>query len=64
MSGHRDVHAGLRGEHGALAGEHPGRARDPVVKMLDLARTRSGSCVRSSARCARTTNISAASAAC
>ncbi|MGW4535203.1 VOC family protein [Nocardia sp. NPDC004340] len=37
MSGHHDVHSGLHSEHGALAGEHPGRARNPVVKVLDLA---------------------------
>ncbi|MEV0464914.1 VOC family protein [Nocardia tengchongensis] len=37
MSGHHDVHSGLHSEHGAVAGEHPGRARNPVVKALDLA---------------------------
>ncbi|WP_330252725.1 VOC family protein [Nocardia sp. NBC_00565] len=37
MSGHHDVHTGLHSERGALAGEHPGRARNPVVKVLDLA---------------------------
>ncbi|WP_431956948.1 VOC family protein [Nocardia lijiangensis] len=37
MSGHHDVHSGLHSERGALAGEHPGRARNPVVKVLDLA---------------------------
>ncbi|WP_329408593.1 VOC family protein [Nocardia vinacea] len=37
MSGHHDVHTGLHCEHGALAGEHPGRAGNPVVKVLDLA---------------------------
>ncbi|MFQ6398723.1 VOC family protein [Nocardia sp. KC 131] len=37
MNGHHDVHSGLHSEHGALAGEHPGRVRDPVVKVLDLA---------------------------
>lgn len=37
MSGHHDVHTGLHTEQGALAGEHPGRARNPVVKVLDLA---------------------------
>ncbi|MFE3188426.1 VOC family protein [Nocardia sp. NPDC059240] len=37
MSGHHDVHSGLHSEHGAVAGEHPGRARNPVVKVLDLA---------------------------
>ncbi|MEV0248872.1 VOC family protein [Nocardia sp. NPDC050712] len=37
MGGHHDVHTGLHSAHGALAGEHPGRARNPVVKVLDLA---------------------------
>ncbi|MGW4741340.1 VOC family protein [Nocardia xishanensis] len=37
MSGHHDVHSGLHSEHGASAGEHPGRAGNPVVKVLDLA---------------------------
>ncbi|WP_280362088.1 VOC family protein [Nocardia wallacei] len=37
MSGHRDAHSGLHSEHGSLAGEHPGRARDPVIKVFDLA---------------------------
>ncbi|MBF6136969.1 VOC family protein [Nocardia otitidiscaviarum] len=37
MSGHHDVHSGLHSEQGALPGEHPGRARNPVVKVLDLA---------------------------
>ncbi|MGW4714185.1 VOC family protein [Nocardia sp. NPDC004260] len=37
MSGHHGVHSGLHSEQGALAGEHPGRARNPVVKVLDLA---------------------------
>lgn len=37
MSGDRDVHSGLHSEQGAHAGEHPGRARNPVIKVLDLA---------------------------
>ncbi|WP_067713981.1 VOC family protein [Nocardia yamanashiensis] len=37
MSGHHDVHSGLHSEHGAHAGEHPGRANNPVIKVLDLA---------------------------
>ena len=37
MMDHRDPHSGLHSEHGALAGEHPGRARNPVVKVPDLA---------------------------
>ena len=32
-----DPHSGLHSEKGALTGEHPGRARNPVVKVLDLA---------------------------
>ncbi|MGW4119997.1 VOC family protein [Nocardia sp. NPDC004711] len=37
MSGHHDVHNGLHSAQGAVRGEHPGRARNPVVKVLDLA---------------------------
>ncbi|MFB8005140.1 VOC family protein [Nocardia sp. NPDC056000] len=37
MSGQHDVHTGLHSDQGARAGEHPGRARNPVVKVLDLA---------------------------
>ncbi|MEC3916421.1 VOC family protein [Nocardia sp. CDC160] len=37
MSGHHDVHTDLHSEQGARAGEHPGRARNPVIKVLDLA---------------------------
>ncbi|SIM86314.1 VOC family protein [Micromonospora cremea] len=32
-----DPHTGLHSEQGALPGEHPGRARNPVVKVHDLA---------------------------
>ncbi|MFC3960866.1 VOC family protein [Nocardia jiangsuensis] len=32
-----DPHTDLHSEQGALRGEHPGRARDPVVKVQDLA---------------------------
>jgi catechol 2,3-dioxygenase-like lactoylglutathione lyase family enzyme len=32
-----DVHHGLHSEHGGRRGEHPGRARNPVVKVRDLA---------------------------
>ncbi|HEX2315286.1 MAG TPA: 2,3-dihydroxybiphenyl 1,2-dioxygenase [Thermomonospora sp.] len=32
-----DPHKNLHSEHGALRGEHPGRAPDPVVKVVDLA---------------------------
>ncbi|NUT95968.1 MAG: 2,3-dihydroxybiphenyl 1,2-dioxygenase [Saccharothrix sp.] len=37
MTEHHDPHVGLHSEHGALAGEHPGRARNPVIKVHDLA---------------------------
>ncbi|MQY21679.1 VOC family protein [Nocardia macrotermitis] len=37
MNGHHDVHSDLHSEAGALPGEHPGRARNPVVKVRDLA---------------------------
>jgi catechol 2,3-dioxygenase-like lactoylglutathione lyase family enzyme len=32
-----DPHIGLHAEHGAMNGEHPGRAREPIVKVHDLA---------------------------
>jgi len=31
------THSDLHSEHGARAGEHPGRASNPVIKVLDLA---------------------------
>ncbi|TMR94484.1 VOC family protein [Nonomuraea basaltis] len=31
------AHANLHSERGPLRGEHPGRARDPVIKVMDLA---------------------------
>lgn len=31
------AHSGLHSDQGAQSGEHPGRARNPVVKVLDLA---------------------------
>ncbi|MEU1554888.1 VOC family protein [Streptomyces scabiei] len=37
MIDQHDPHAGLHSEHGALRGEHPGRARDPIVKVHDIA---------------------------
>ncbi|BDT93315.1 2,3-dihydroxybiphenyl 1,2-dioxygenase [Nocardia sputorum] len=37
MSDQHDPHTGLHSEYGAQAGEHPGRARDPIVKVHDLA---------------------------
>ena len=33
----RDPHNDLHSEQGALPGEHPGRAKNPVVKVHDLA---------------------------
>ena len=32
-----DPHRSLHSEQGALRGEHPGRSRNPVVKVADLA---------------------------
>ncbi|MFI6661160.1 VOC family protein [Streptomyces sp. NPDC050523] len=32
-----DAHQGLHSEQGALRGEHPGRATQPVIKVVDLA---------------------------
>ncbi|MBF6221120.1 VOC family protein [Nocardia abscessus] len=37
MGDQHDPHTGLHSECGAVAGEHPGRARDPIVKVHDLA---------------------------
>src|SRR6185369_6901078 len=37
MSDHHDPHTGLHSEQGGLLGEHPGRAKNPVVKVHDLA---------------------------
>ncbi|MDT0328553.1 VOC family protein [Nocardiopsis lambiniae] len=37
MTHDHDPHADLHGERGALPGEHPGRARDPIIKVHDLA---------------------------
>jgi hypothetical protein len=34
---HTNSHSGLHSEQGALPGEHPGRARNPLVKVHDLA---------------------------
>ncbi|OBG29873.1 VOC family protein [Mycobacterium sp. E3198] len=33
----KNAHQELHSEHGALRGEHPGRSRNPVVKVADLA---------------------------
>ena len=37
MSDHHDPHTGLHSEQGGLSGEHPGRAKNPVIKVHDLA---------------------------
>jgi len=37
MSTEQDPHSGLHSEQGAVVGEHPGRARNPLVKVHDLA---------------------------
>ncbi|MFY1634841.1 VOC family protein [Solwaraspora sp. WMMB335] len=37
MIEHHDPHTGLHSEQGALPDEHPGRARNPIVKVHDLA---------------------------
>ncbi len=34
---HRDLDRHLHSEQGALAGEHPGRSRNPVIKVVDIA---------------------------
>ncbi|RNM11672.1 VOC family protein [Nocardioides pocheonensis] len=37
MSSHHGTHNDLHSEQGALRGEHPGRAKNPVIKVRDLA---------------------------
>ena len=37
MTSHHGTHNDLHSEHGALPGEHPGRAKNPVIKVRDLA---------------------------
>ena len=37
MTTHHGTHSDLHSEQGALPGEHPGRAKNPVIKVLDLA---------------------------
>ncbi len=32
-----DLHKDMHSEQGALAGEHPGRSRNPVIKVVDIA---------------------------
>jgi hypothetical protein len=34
---HRDAHKDLHSEQGALPREHPGRSRNPVIKVVDIA---------------------------
>jgi catechol 2,3-dioxygenase-like lactoylglutathione lyase family enzyme len=33
----KSVHRNLHSEHGGLRGEHPGRSRNPVIKVVDIA---------------------------
>ena len=37
MTTHHGTHSDLHSEHGALPSEHRGRARNPIIKVLDLA---------------------------
>jgi catechol 2,3-dioxygenase-like lactoylglutathione lyase family enzyme len=37
VSDHRGTHNDLHSEQGALPGEHPGRAKNPVIKVRDIA---------------------------
>jgi hypothetical protein len=37
VTSHIDAHKGLHSEQGALWGEHPGRSRNPLIKVRDLA---------------------------
>ena len=37
METHVDSHKDLHSEQGALRGEHPGRSRNPLIKVRDLA---------------------------
>lgn len=37
MAQHLDAHKDLHSEQGALRGEHPGRSKNPVIKVRDLA---------------------------
>jgi len=34
---HGDAHKDLHTEQGSLPGEHPGRSRNPVIKVADIA---------------------------
>jgi len=37
MTSHHGTHNDLHAEQGALAAEHPGRAKNPIIKVVDLA---------------------------
>lgn len=37
VDGHRDVHADMHSEQGAVRGEHPGRSKDPIIRVADIA---------------------------
>jgi hypothetical protein len=37
VTSHADVHSGLHSEQGARPGEHPGRSRNPLIKVRDVA---------------------------
>jgi hypothetical protein len=37
VNDHHDPHTGLHSEQGGRSGEHPGRAKNPVIKVRDLA---------------------------
>ncbi|WP_409365954.1 VOC family protein [Mycolicibacterium canariasense] len=37
MTRQTDRHSGLHSEQGALRGEHPGRSRDPIIRVADIA---------------------------
>ena len=37
MTSHHGTHNDLHSDQGTLPGEHPGRAQNPVIKVLDLA---------------------------
>ena len=37
MTSHHGTHNDLHSEQGALPAEHPGRAKNPIIKVLDLA---------------------------
>ena len=43
MTSQHGTHSDLHSEQGALFGEHPGRARNPTIKVVDLAGSSSSS---------------------